>query len=328
MKVVGLASLSSSIKSKNESVSGRSRASGDLVRPRVAVIYNPVAGFLQRRRLRIFLKALRGRGHDVVLRRTEGPGHATKLARALAGGSDGSLDAIVAAGGDGTINEVANGLIGATVPLAIAPLGTANVMAWELGHGLGIRHAARVVEEGDVVSLRPAIANDRRFMLMASAGLDARTVAGVDTKLKRVIGKAAYVLAALRQLRTPPSEPIQIDLDGTTHQAALVVVTKARHYAGPFVIAPETKLSDPTLTVVMITDARRWALFKAALALAFGNVSRLSYVETIRAENVRFTAPANEPVQSDGDVIGAIPMEIGVGAGTIRMIVGDLSRVA
>ena len=77
----------------------------DPIRRRVAVIYNPVAGFRQRGRLRSFLKHLRARGHDVVLRRTEGPGHATSIAAEL---DVATVDVVVAAGGDGTINEVAN----------------------------------------------------------------------------------------------------------------------------------------------------------------------------------------------------------------------------
>lgn len=315
-------------KPRPESASRRIAYARALSRPRVAVIYNPAAGLMQRRRLGLFIKTLRRRGHDVILRKTERPAHATELAQQLASGSDGPIDAIVAAGGDGTINEVANGLIGATVPLAIAPLGTANVMAWELGHGLGIRRAARLVEDGEVVALRPAIASGRRFMLMASAGLDARTVAGVNKRLKRMIGKSAYVLAALKELTNPPGEPIRLQLDGENHEAALAVVTKARHYAGPFIIAPDAKLSDPTLTVIMISDPRRWALFRAALALAFGDVSTLPFVTLRRAERVRIEAPANEPIQSDGDIIGAAPMDIEVGTGSIRLIVRDPKTVA
>jgi len=38
-------------------------------------------------------------------------------------------DLVIAAGGDGTINEVANGVVGSEVPMAILPGGTANVLS-------------------------------------------------------------------------------------------------------------------------------------------------------------------------------------------------------
>ncbi|MEQ8602985.1 MAG: diacylglycerol kinase family protein [Marivibrio sp.] len=294
-------------------------------RRRVAVIYNPAAGARQRGRLRGLLKRLKAAGHEILLRRTEGPGDATRIAGAL---DPASVDVVLAAGGDGTINEVANGLIGRSLPLAIAPLGTANVLAWELGHGLGVRRAATTVAWGDVVRIRPARAGTRGFLLMASAGLDARVVAGVDSALKRRIGKAAYALAAVREIFRATPAPIEVEIDGVPERAALVVATHAAHYAGPFIIARDARLADDRLTVVLLKDGRKRSLILCGLALLLNRIPRLQSAEVRRARSVVFAGPVGEPVQSDGDLIGRTPLSVGVGEAELSLIVADPARVA
>lgn len=293
-------------------------------RRRVAVIYNPAAGARQRGRLRRLLKRLKSAGHEILLRRTEGPGDATVIAASL---DEGAVDVVLAAGGDGTINEVANGLIGRSLPLAIAPLGTANVLAWELGHGLALSRAASAVAKGEVVRIRPALVGERGFLLMASAGLDARVVAGVDTRLKRKIGKAAYGLAALREIFRPQAAPIALQIDGRDERAALAVVTHAAHYAGPFVIARDARLGDDRLTVVLVKDGRKSSLLRCGLALLLNRIPQTPGVELRRAETVVFAGPEGEPVQSDGDLIGRMPLTIRVGEGELSLIVADPGRV-
>jgi len=71
-------------------------------------------------------KNLRSGGLDVEVMNTEHPDHATELATL----AEDRL--VVVAGGDGTVNEVINGL-GENATLGILPLGTANVLARELG---------------------------------------------------------------------------------------------------------------------------------------------------------------------------------------------------
>jgi diacylglycerol kinase (ATP) len=98
---------------------------------RLAVIFNPTAGRRKGRRLGAALALLRGEGRLLRLERTAARGDAEAIARRV-----GSAETLVVAGGDGTANEAANGLLAAGGGrLALIPLGTANVLAAELGIG-------------------------------------------------------------------------------------------------------------------------------------------------------------------------------------------------
>jgi len=99
----------------------------------VLLIRNPTAGRRRRGLVDAVVQHVRAAGWTVDLVDTAAVGDARRLAESC----DASRYAVIAvAGGDGTINEVVNGLSrrgeGAP-PLAIVPLGTANVLAYELG---------------------------------------------------------------------------------------------------------------------------------------------------------------------------------------------------
>ena len=293
-------------------------------RRRVVVIYNPVAGAGKRGRLLRFLRLLRRAGHRVRLRRTTMPGDGAQIAAGL---DAQSVDVVVAAGGDGTINEVAKGLAGGTLPLAIAPLGTANVMAWELGLGPNIAQAARCVADGDIVPVRLMQTGGRALMLMVSAGLDARVVAGVSDSLKHRFGKLAYGLVWAREILRAPCAPIHLSVDGVAHSAALVVVTHAARYAGPFVIAPAARLGQDRLSVVMLAHAGRLAMIGYALAMITNLLPRLPSVQIVTGQSIEFTTPTGAAVQGDGDSVGRVPLSITLSTASVNLIVPDAARV-
>src|SRR5262249_46118003 len=106
------------------------------LRPRrMTVVFNPTAGGRRRARLDQTLKLLRDSGCEVDVQATAARGDAETIARAFGGPR--AQDLLVIAGGDGTINEAVNGLLagggGAASLLALVPLGTANVLANEIG---------------------------------------------------------------------------------------------------------------------------------------------------------------------------------------------------
>lgn len=295
-----------------------------VIRKRVAVIYNPVAGFFQRGRLRRFLKHLRAAGHEIILRRTEGPGHATVLARSL---DPSEVDVVVAAGGDGTINETANGLVGSSIPLAVAPLGTANVFACELGQGRAMKRAAEMVGAGKMTEIYPPKANGRHFLLMVSIGPDSRVVAGIDKGLKKIVGKLAYVIAALKEIAFGAPKTVSVTVDGVSYEAGLAIITQASRYGGPFVIAPNARLGDEDVSVLLLAGTRRRALLKYGLAMLTNRVATLKDATLLRGRRVRIDGPEGMVVQSDGDVFGAAPMEIVSGSLPLRLLVPDPARI-
>src|SRR5687768_11921870 len=100
---------------------------------RLLIIFNPAAGLRRRRRLEAVLRHLRPQAREITILETKGPGDAERFAAAAA---PERYDALVVAGGDGTVNEAINGLADTPLPLAILPLGAANVLAAEIGQAL------------------------------------------------------------------------------------------------------------------------------------------------------------------------------------------------
>lgn len=288
---------------------------------RLVIIFNPTAGRRGRRRFEATLAALRNFGCDVELRETDGPGHAEKLARTA---TPEAGDVLVAAGGDGTINEVVNGLVGrdgpaGALPLGIIPLGTANVLAAEIGLGGEPGRVARTLAEGSIRPVSVGRAGDRVFTMMAGAGFDAHVVAGVSAALKRRIGKGAYVWESARQLWRFGFPDYRVTLDGVERHAASVIVAKGRYYGGRFVCAPEARLQDPGFQVCLFEGRGAWNAVRYALALGFGRLAKLPDVAVVPAREVRIDGPRGDPVQGDGDVLGHLPITIRVLPDVLRL---------
>jgi YegS/Rv2252/BmrU family lipid kinase len=273
--------------------------------PRLLVIYNPIAGRRRQRFLSRVIEAMERRGASIRLEPTNARGHAEAMARAAA--ADGGADRLVVAGGDGTINEALNGLAGSALPLAIVPLGTANVLAHELGLGSSARAVADAALDGWPRAVSLGTVNGRRFSMMAGTGFDAHVVRDVSTRLKRAIGKGASALETFRQLFAFGARTYEAVVDGVPHRAASVLVCNGHYYGGKFVAAPDARLDRPGFQVVLFLDPGPRATLGYMAALAAGTLHRHSRVKVLSANRVEIAGPAGEPVQGDGDVIAHLP---------------------
>jgi len=289
------------------------------VRRRVLVVYNPTAGGSTRPRFDRVLEHLSRLGATVTVRETMDRGDAERIA---ANASSGTFDIVVAAGGDGTINEVVNGLVGSDLPLAIVPLGTANVLAAEIGMPLRARRIARAIVRGEVRSVHVGSVNGRRFLMMAGVGFDAHVVANVDPRLKRAFGKLAYVVETLVGLFRFPYRHYRVIIDGTPHDAASVVIANSHYYGGRFTCAPQARLDDPALHVCLFERSGPWSVLRYGWGLVAGRLHRLRDVRVIAGSGIRIEGATGEPVQCDGDITGKLPLVARADAARMNLVVG------
>jgi len=292
------------------------------LRKRILIIHNPTSGRGDRLRVAAVENRLQKSGATPMTMATERPGHAIDIAMKA---TREDWDAVVAAGGDGTVNEVINGLARSESPppLGLIPLGTANVLSLEIGLDRSAETQAKTIAFGDTLDFQPGILDagtekERLFSLMAGAGFDARVVASIRPKEKKLWGKGAYILQAIRALSTPHTSPVEIRVDGQDYHAGSVIIMNARHYAGPYKAAPEHELSKPGFHVLLLKGGR-WNTVRQALALAQNRLHKQANV--ILADSVSLSGPHGAPIQLDGDNASKLPATVSVSSVSIRLIV-------
>jgi YegS/Rv2252/BmrU family lipid kinase len=253
-------------------------------------------------------RALAARGHAVELHWTTGPGDAARRAR----GAEAGLDRLVVAGGDGTLNEVLNGLPDPSrLPLSLLPLGTANLLARELGLPRRPRALAEIVDSGRVRRLDLGRIGSRLFLALVSCGFDAMVVHAIQRGRRGRLGYRGYLAPILRTLRDYRPPALEVTLDGSeTVAASLAVVSHVRNYGGLFSVTDRARPDSGVFDVCLFPHAARRDLVRYALAGLARRMTALADVVYRRARHVRLAASEPVPIEVDGDAWGTTPAEI------------------
>ena len=295
---------------------------------RAAIIYNPTARGLLRRLhlLQRTTATLAAQGIDARLIATSAPGSASLQVRQSL---DAGCDLIIAAGGDGTINEVANGMLHTGVPLAIFPGGTANVLAHEIRLPIHLERAA-----AQLPNLRPCrIAtgalrigdlDQRCFLCMAGAGLDAEIVSRINVNLKVAIGKFAYYVGGFSQVFRPLRE-FEVNVDGIRYAASFALISRVRNYGGDLEIARGASLLRSDFEVVLFRGTLAARYLPYLLGVTLRRAHRMKGCTVVRGSSVHCDAPVADPagiyVQLDGELAGKLPIHAEIVPDALTLLV-------
>ncbi len=254
---------------------------------------------------------------------TTGPRTAGAIARSCI---DSGATLILAAGGDGTINEVVNGMAGSSVPLAILPAGTANVLAMETGIGGNLlRAAARFseLEPRDIALGRLILPGDepRYFLLMAGLGLDARIVRLVKPEVKRRWGKLSYWEGGFAQVGKRLPE-FDITIDCHTRRASFALLSRVRNYGGDLEIARHANLLTDEFAVVLFEGPSSFRYLKYFAGVLLNTLGGMSGVQILHARSLEFAPAGDSPIdlQIDGEYAGLAPGRIEIADERVRLL--------
>lgn len=263
------------------------------------LVVNPVSGTRSKRGLEEIVEERLSRV-DIAVETvfTRGPGHASELAaQALRDG----IDMVIAAGGDGTVNEVANTLSNTFMPLGIIPLGSGNGLARSLGIPQDVGEALRIIEDGHISRCDRGMVNGLPFYCTFGVGFDA-AVSETFASMKRR-GRITYIRSVLREFLNYKSQPYAISIGGKviTERAFLIAVCNASQYGNNAYIAPQAKLSDGLLDLIVIHEGSPLSAVKIGVDLLTGLLDRNTRIDTFRISTATITRLTSGPVHLDGE---------------------------
>jgi YegS/Rv2252/BmrU family lipid kinase len=293
---------------------------------RIALIVNPSAGGGRA------LKALPGveaeltrLGLPFVVQRTESIRHARELASAaaLAG------EVPVPLSGDGLVGAVAGALRehpGAV--MGVLPGGRGNDFARVCGIPLDPVAACailatgvvRPIDVGEVISGN-ASSPGQTFVGIASLGFD--SVANrLANEAPAFLGPMVYAYAALRAMVTwrPATFDVTVDRERRTFTGWSVAAANAKAYGGGMYLAPDARLDDGLLDVVMGSPNSRLDFLACMRDVFKGTHLKRDRIELLRGAEVRVAADRPFTVYADGDPIGELPVTIRAIPGAIQVL--------
>lgn len=237
---------------------------------------------------------------------------------------------VVAAGGDGTIRGVALALAAAKsdVPLALAPLGTANNIARTLGLTDTTENLLRGLAQPCV---RPfdlgyiyAPWGEARFLEAFGVGLFAHGMERYDPDEGKSLFRAAQ--AALETLTQYEAREWQLTLDGRdlSGRYLMLEIMNTAAMGLRLRLAPDADPSDGLFDVVLVREDERISFQTYFSKLAAGALETLPNIDIVRGRHLKF-AWDGLPLHFDEEVRGDDPTRVPGGEINVEMQAGALT---
>jgi diacylglycerol kinase family enzyme len=157
------------------------------------------------------------------------------------------------------------------------------------------------------------------FVNLAGAGFVAR-VARRALQFK-FLGSLAYVLATLAELPGLKSRSLTVVADGvtSTRDAVFIEVCNSRKTGGDMIMAPDARLDDGLMNVVIARAMNRTTLLQLFPLIFDGSHVNSPLVETFTCRTLEAHFDSPEPVTPDGELLGDSPLKATVHSAVLEV---------
>ncbi|RPH93686.1 MAG: diacylglycerol kinase family lipid kinase [Calditrichaeota bacterium] len=291
---------------------------------KLLMLVNPLAGRKQGEQVaQQSLDLFRQRGIKVEHQLSEYAGHLTELAERQVSGD---WDGIVVVGGDGSLFEVINGMMRGNeqlpIPLGVIPVGTGN----SFSRDLAIQNPEQAVEKiiGNRtrrVDLGMCQCEDQLFYFINILGFGFVSDVAQKASYYKRWGSLSYVIGVFIITAELESYHLEFEIDGQTFQRdnIFVEISNSTKTGGDMLMAPQAKIDDGYLDVVLLNKISRLGLLSALPKIFKGTHLQMKQVETFKAQKMVFRPESAKVLTPDGEIIGKTPISVAVLPGKIRV---------
>lgn len=299
---------------------------------RVLLIVNPVSG--QARGLRLgqgLRKGLEEKGMVCSVRVTSNSGDAERWSQTAA---EAGFDAIVVVGGDGTVGEAVAGQAQTQrkVPIAIVPVGTANVVALALSLPLIPALIRSNILEGRVMDFDVGYLPDleRHFLLMAAIGYPAKVTRDAPRKLKNLFGVFSYFWAGIRNAFRLDEVDIALeDREGRSrvYRGNTILLANIGKIGDVNLkVTPDTSAHDGLFDITVISSRSLWGFVLVLFRMLTWRSRSTPTMAHFQAPEIIVRTDPPVEVQIDGENIGSTPLRARIIPHGVKIIVGPRYR--
>jgi YegS/Rv2252/BmrU family lipid kinase len=284
----------------------------------VCLIVNPHAGAGRALRLLPSVEtALRGQGRRFRVERTTSMEHARELAReACAAG-----EIVAAMGGDGLTGAIAGELRDGAGLLLVLPGGRGNDFARKLEIPHDPVEAAKLLLDGAERRIDLAEVGGRTFLGILSAGVDS-DVSQISNDTRLPLGTHVYVYGVMRAIVSWRQAAWNVTVDGepASFDGYSVAVCNSGVFGGGMYLAPDAKLDDGLLEIVLISSQSKLRYLRGLPRVFRGTHLKDPAVTLLQGREIVFSADRPFTAYADGDPIADLPATVRVLPGALRVV--------
>lgn len=234
---------------------------------------------------------------------------------------------VLALGGDGAVHHLIEGLLGTSAIGGILPAGNGNDFARSLGIPLDpIRAADAFLHSSpqsiDVVRVRFRSGKAGHIIAAGGIGLDAEAAHRANTVFRKWPGATRYIAGALTAFFDEAAFDLRAEIDDRSWsgRAIIAVIANGPVYGSGLCIAPEAKMNDGLMDLLLVRDIPWTRLIEAIPILLTSGDVRFKEIERFRCRHLRLAADRPVKVHGDGEYLGESPAEFEVLPKAIRVM--------
>jgi len=181
---------------------------------------------------------------------------------------------IVIAGGDGTVRMIVEQLMHLPVQFGIIPCGSGNGLALAAGISRKPEQALEIILTGKAKTIDGFYLNSEFSCMLAGLGFDAKVAHDFADQPKR--GLKTYVSLISKHFMSTPTWSFEIESNSVkfTTEAFFISIANSNQFGNNFTIAPEARLSDGLLDVVIVKKNAKPMMLLSILKQVFTGKTR------------------------------------------------------